>query len=236
MRQVVLDTETTGISVSAGNRVIEIGCVELLDRRPTGRIFHRFLNPDRDSEPGALRVHGRTTEFLSDKPRIAEVVDEFLDFIRGAELVIHNAEFDLGFLDAELERCGADYGRMLDHAAGVVDTLLLARELYPGQRVSLDLLCKRFGIDNSHRELHGALIDAELLLDVYIGLTSGQYDLALGANEPALPKTGRAAVAAEVRQVRVVRASAAELALHAARLAQLERASGQRLWPDDVPA
>lgn len=232
MRQIVLDTETTGLEVKAGNRVIEIGCVELLERRPSGRNFHRYLNPDRDSEPGALRVHGLTTEFLSEQPRFDEVVDEFLDFIDGAELVIHNAPFDLAFLDAELERCTPGRGRTLDHAAGVVDTLVMAREMFPGQRVTLDALCRRFDVDASHRELHGALLDAGLLLDVYLALTSGQYDLALGSNEPDPSQRVVQHLDQAALRVRVVQANEAELALHQARLAALEKASGVRLWPD----
>ena len=230
MRQVVLDTETTGISLQAGNRVIEIGALELLERRPTGRKFHRYLNPDRDSEPGALRVHGLTSEFLSGKPRIGEVVDELLDFVRGAELVIHNAEFDVSFLDAELERCWPQYGRLADHVAGVVDTVRLARERFPGQRVSLDALCRRYGIDNAHRELHGALLDAELLLDVYLAMTSGQFDLALDI-APAQTRTEVRVAPQAPRGIRVVRASSEELQRHDARLAAIHKASGAGLWP-----
>src|SRR5688572_2231833 len=177
MRQIVLDTETTGLSWDKGNRVVEIGCVELIERRPTGRRFQRYLNPDREFEPGAQEVTGLTLEFLADKPRFSEVVDEFLDFIRDAELVIHNAAFDIGFLDNELMLAGTHFGRMRDHAS-VLDTLGLARERFPGQRNSLDALCKRFGVDNSHRELHGALLDAQLLIEVYLALTAGQGDLA----------------------------------------------------------
>ncbi|MCX7556793.1 DNA polymerase III subunit epsilon [Xanthomonadaceae bacterium JHOS43] len=237
MRQIVLDTETTGTEHVQGDRVIEIGCLELLDRRPSGRKFHCYLNPDRDSHPKALEVHGLTTEFLSDKPRFIEVVDEFLDFVRGAELIIHNASFDVGFLDAELERCGARYGALADHVAGVVDTLLLARELYPGQRSSLDVLCKRFGIDNSGRSLHGALLDAGLLLDVYIALTSGQFDLALGGDASA-ERSGSASSCIETvhREVRVVRASPEEQAVHQARVEVIATLSGRSLWPDALEA
>lgn len=232
MRQIVLDTETTGTDAARGDRVIEIGCWELLDRRPSGRKFHCYLNPDRDSHPEALKVHGLTTEFLSDKPRIGEVVDEFLAFVRGAELVIHNAAFDVGFIDAELERCGAQYGALAEHVAGVVDTLKLAKELYPGQRASLDALCKRFGIDNTERQLHGALLDAGLLLDVYIALTSGQFDLGFGSDESgSTHAVDRTAGAAFAHGVRVVRAGAQELAAHRARMQVIEKASGQCLWP-----
>lgn len=231
MRQVVLDTETTGREVGSGDRVVEIGCWELLDRRP-GRKYHVYLNPDRDSHPEALKVHGLTTQFLSDKPRFAEIVDGFLDFVAGAELVIHNAAFDVGFLDAELERCGTPYGHLSDHVAGVLDTYKLARELYPGQRASLDALCRRLGVDNSGRELHGALLDAGLLLDVYLAMTSGQYDLGFAEVvalpvEPALARSGDGAGHA----VRVVRANAAELAAHRARMQAIEKASGRVLWP-----
>lgn len=233
MRQIVLDTETTGTDAARGDRIIEIGCWELLDRRPSGRKFHCYLNPDRDSHPEALKVHGLTTEFLSDKPRIGEVVDDFLAFIRDGELIIHNAAFDVGFLDAELERCGAQYGSVADHVVGVIDTYKLARELYPGQRASLDALCKRFGIDNTERQLHGALLDAGLLLDVYLALTSGQFDLGFGNDEPEPMRAAtHADAAAFAWQVRVVRASELELAAHRSRMDVIEKQSGQRLWPE----
>lgn len=234
MRQIVLDTETTGTDAARGDRVIEIGCWELLDRRPSGRKFHCYLNPDRDSHPEALKVHGLTTEFLSDKPRIGEVVDDFLEFIRDGELVIHNAAFDVGFLDAELERCGPRYGAVADHVIGVIDTYKLARELYPGQRASLDALCKRFGIDNTERQLHGALLDAGLLLDVYIALTSGQFDLGFGNDESPPMHAATHASTACAYDVRVVRASEPELAAHRARMAIVEKQSGQRLWPETL--
>src|SRR4030095_13447398 len=162
MRQVVLDTETTGLSWEKGNRVVEIGCVELVERRPTGRTFQRYLNPEREFEPGAQEVTGLTLEFLSDKPKFADVVDEFLAFIEGAELVIHNAAFDVGFLDSELTRVGAHLGSLRERC-GVEDSLDLARKRFPGQRNSLDALCRRLGVDNSHRHLHGALLDAHVL-------------------------------------------------------------------------
>lgn len=231
MRQVVLDTETTGMKLSDGNRVIEIGCVELVERRPSGRSFHRYLNPGRESEAGALRVHGLSAEFLADKPRMEQVVDEFLDFVRGAELIIHNADFDVPYLDAELAHCGAHYGTLAEHVAGVVDTLKLARELYPGQRVTLDALCRRFDIDNSGRQLHGALLDAGLLADVYLAMTSGQFDLGLGHTQEAVPlQTEQPLADATVGVLPVIRATAEEQAAHAARLEAIERASGQCLW------
>jgi len=232
MRQIVLDTETTGLSWEKGNRVVEIGCVELIERRPTGRRFQRYLNPGREFEPGAQEVTGLTLEFLADKPRFEDVVGEFLDFIRDAELVIHNATFDIGFLDNELLLAGTHFGRMRDHAR-VLDTLALARERFPGQRNSLDALCKRFGVDNSHRELHGALLDAQLLIEVYLALTAGQGDLAftlpVEAHRRDVAK-GPAPVA--VTGLRLRRANDEEEALHRARLERIDRASGGHcLWP-----
>jgi len=232
MRQIVLDTETTGLSWEKGNRVVEIGCVELIERRPSGRRFQRYLNPGREFEPGAQEVTGLTLEFLADKPRFEDVVGEFLDFIRDAELVIHNATFDIGFLDNELLLAGTQFGRMRDHAR-VLDTLALARERFPGQRNSLDALCKRFGVDNSHRELHGALLDSQLLVEVYLALTAGQGDLAFTLPVDARRReigTGQAPV--PVAGLRVRRANDEEEALHRARLERIDRASGGCcLWP-----
>ena len=239
MRQVVLDTETTGLSWERGNRVVEIGCIELLERRPTGRKFQRYLNPGREMELGAQEVTGLTTEFLSDKPRFELVVDEFLDFIRGSELIIHNASFDVGFLDNELSLAGSRHGRIRDHA-GVLDTLPMARERYPGQRNSLDALCKRLGVDNGHRSLHGALLDAELLAEVYLAMTAGQCDLVLASAtpEPVRPSPSLAidAMAAGVVQRRVLRASPDELAVHFARMAKISKKSGRASWPEPAPA
>jgi DNA polymerase-3 subunit epsilon len=231
MRQIVLDTETTGLSWQTGNRIVEIGCIELVERRPTRRHFHRYLNPDREMEPGAAEVTGLTWDFLRDKPRFADVADEFLDFVRGAELVIHNAAFDLGFIDAELARLGVAYGRIAEHAAGVLDTLALSKQRFPGQRHSLDALCRRLGVDNGHRTLHGALLDAELLADVYLAMTSGQGEFALGAEATAVAAEGVAPVlrplASVVRRV----ASAAEAVAHAERMAGIARkAGGTALW------
>lgn len=234
MRQVVLDTETTGLEWKSGNRVVEIGCVELLERRPTGRSFQRYLNPDRDFEPGAQEVTGLSLEFLADKPRFAEVVDEFLAFIEGAELIIHNAAFDIGFLDAELARLDGR-GKLLDRCT-VEDTLQLARERYPGQRNSLDALCKRLGVDNSQRQLHGALLDAQILTDVYLALTSGQGEI--GFAEAEVPVAAVAEVA-DTLSVTVdatrrprVRIAPDEAAAHAKRLAQLMKTSGSCLWQE----
>jgi DNA polymerase-3 subunit epsilon len=227
-RNVVLDTETTGLEVERGHRVIEIGCVELVDRRPSGRTFQRYLNPERAVGAGAVAIHGITDEFLADKPRFAEVAEEFLAFIEGAEILIHNAAFDVSFLDAELARVDAALGHVANHAT-VVDTLALARQKYPGQKNTLDALCKRLGVDNSHREVHGALLDAHLLADVWIAMTAGQGALALGGEPPvgdsakASARVGVAAVDTHLR-VRVQRASTAEAAAHAERLAALDHA------------
>lgn len=231
MRQVVLDTETTGLSWERGHRVIEIGCLELLERRPTGRRFQRYLNPDREIDLGAQEVTGLTREFLQDKPRFAQVAMEFLEFIRGAELLIHNADFDLGFLDYELSLLGEGYGRIRDHAA-VLDTLALARERFPGQRNSLDALCRRLGVDNAHRTLHGALLDAELLADVYLAMTAGQGDLGLSLAPAARAGLGLDAALPADRALRhrVLLASPAELQAHEARLAAIAKKSGAALW------
>lgn len=234
MRQIVLDTETTGLSWEKGNRVVEIGCVELLERRPTGRTFQRYLDPDCDFEPGAQEVTGLTREFLAGKPKFADVVDEFLAFIEGAELVIHNAAFDIGFLDAELARVGSHYPRMRERCA-IEDSLALARERFPGQRNSLDALCRRLGVDNSHRQLHGALLDAQLLAEAYLALTSGQGEMgfdalaAAEAQEAAAVATA-ALVAADAPRPQV-QVAVADLEAHAARLAQLRKKAGHdAIW------
>ncbi len=172
MRQIILDTETTGLNVRDGNRILEIGAVELINRKLTGNNFHYYINPQRDSEEGALAVHGLTTDFLSDKPLFEQISAEFLNYIQGAELLIHNATFDLAFLNAELQRVKS--GVIADYVSGVIDTLALAKELHPGKRNSLDALCSRYQISNAHRKLHGALLDAELLADVYLAMTRGQ--------------------------------------------------------------
>lgn len=229
MRQVVLDTETTGLEVQRGHRLIEIGCVELAERRPTGRTFHAYLNPDRAIDEGARAVTGISDEFLLDKPRFAEVAEQFLTFVEGAEILAHNAVFDVGFIDAELALAGAHLGRLADRAT-VLDTLALAREKFPGQRNSLDALCRRLGVDNSHREWHGALLDAQLLAEAYLAMTAGQGMLGFG--EETVEQITR--VVAEVRitvRPRVLRALANELAAHAARLDAIDRASrGACVW------
>jgi len=225
VRQIVLDTETTGLEASAGHRIIEIGCVELLHRRPTGRTWHRYLKPGREVDPGALAVHGITNEFLDSQPAFGEVAAELLAFVDGAELVIHNAEFDVGFLDAELGRAGLT--ETIGVRCRVFDTLALARRLHPGQRNSLDALCKRYNVDNSGRDLHGALKDARILSDVYLAMSGGQAALGLDAM-PSAPGIAGAGIPASRGAVRipVVRASADEVAAHERALEAIDRASG----------
>ena len=232
MRQIVLDTETTGLSTAQGHRVIEIGCVEIVNRRLTGREFHRFLNPDRDIDEGAERVHGISRESLETEPRFPEIVDELLDFLSGAELVIHNAEFDVGFLEHELRLMKHANPVLTDHAS-VLDTLVLAREMHPGQRNSLDALCKRYEVDASKRDVHGALIDADLLARVYLAMTGGQTALSLDAAieiESASSNELRGQAPSAVQyDLPVVRASAEESAAHDALLAKL-REQGECVW------
>ena len=232
MRQVVLDTETTGLEPAQGHRIIEIGCVELVNRRLTGRHYHQYINPQREVDQGAFEVHGISDEFLADKPVFADVCHEFLEFIRGAELVIHNAPFDLGFLNHELRKLSAQ-SPPVEQLCSVVDTLVMARQRHPGQKNNLDALCKRYGVDNSQRDLHGALLDAEILADLYIAMTGGQVALSLGGSEDALqneasPSRRRPA---ERAPLRIVRATPDELRLHDERLQEIDKASaGQCLW------
>lgn len=232
MRQIVLDTETTGLEVRQGHRLVEIACVEMVERRLTGRHYQTYLNPDRAIDEGARLVTGIEDEFLLDKPRFAEVVGEFLAFIDGAELIIHNASFDIGFLDAELARLGDGAGRIGDRCS-VLDTLAMARERYPGQRNSLDALCKRLGVDNSARDLHGGLIDAQLLADVYLAMTSGQvaFDLGFEGAGEQHDVVVTAPVVLHARP-RVLHASAGEMSAHEQRLDTLDKSSadGQSVW------
>lgn len=231
-RQIVLDTETTGIDPKQGHRIIEIGCVELIDRKLTGRHYHVYLNPERLVEEEAIQIHGITNEFLQDKPVFAQIADEFVDFIRGAELVIHNAPFDVGHMDHEFARLNSDY--RVDCIADVLDTLALARKLYPGQRVSLDALCKRFDIDNSHRELHGALLDAEILADVYLWMSGGQRKLSLqdkGADGAGIDPTAIRRLDNQRPALKVLAASAEEEKAHLERIRQLSEKGGPSLWP-----
>ncbi len=223
MRQIVLDTETTGLDPAQGHRIIEIGCVELLNRRLTGNHFHHYLQPDRDIDEGAFEVHGISNEFLLDKPRFATIADDFLNFVNGAELVIHNAPFDVGFIDAELKLVGET---KLESVSTVLDTLVMAREMYPGQRNNLDALCKRLEIDNSQRTLHGALLDAEILADVYLLMTGGQVSLSLSVGHNlapnGLPGTERPV---EIIPTPVLRAGEDELRAHAVWLEKLNKES-----------
>jgi DNA polymerase-3 subunit epsilon len=235
MRQIVLDTETTGLEPELGHRIIEIGCVELVNRRATGRTFHRYLNPEREIDDGALAVHGISRTDLDGQPRFAEVREELLAFLGEAELVIHNAGFDVAFLDAELARVPGEVRRVAA-VCQVLDTLALAREVHPGQRNSLDALCKRYGVDNSHRELHGALLDARLLADVYLAMTGGQGALALAEADGALRiADGRGLARALTRTgltLVVPRATAEESRAHQGMLALIAKSSGGRcLWP-----
>ena len=233
LRQIVLDTETTGLEHADGHRIIEIGCLEIHDRRVTDRHFHVFLNPDREIESGALQVHGISNEFLADKPRFGDIVDEFLDFIAGAELIIHNAPFDVGFLNAELARLSRPEKVLIEDMAGILDTVVLARELHPGQRVSLDALCKRYEVDNSGRELHGALLDAELLAEVYLAMTGGQVVLGLELQLPSTDATcSGGAEEIDYASLVVARATPAEQAAHRARLEAIKASSGSCLWLD----
>ncbi len=234
MRQIVLDTETTGLEPTQGHRIIEIGCVELVNRRKTQNHFHVYLNPDREIEDGAFDVHGISNEFLADKPHFADVAQELIDFIRDSELVIHNAPFDVGFLDAELKKLGKKWGKVNDYCQ-VVDTLLIAREKHPGQKNNLDALCKRYEIDNSKRDLHGALLDAQILLDVYLAMTGGQETLLLDENTNENEQGVNDIQLDGNRQpLPVIEPSAEELEAHMQRLAAIDKESGGSLiWKQE---
>ena len=226
-RQIILDTETTGLNAKGGDRVIEIGCIEMRSRRVTDNHFHRYVNPERRSEEGAARVHGISDEFLADKPKFAAIAKQFVDYVRGAELIIHNAGFDVEFLDLELERAGL--GKFADHVAGVVDSLALARELHPGKRNSLDALCERYKVDNAHRTLHGALLDARLLAEVYLAMTRGQESLVMDLETPA--EMAAVAAAIDASKLVVLRATPEELKAHEKYLDGLAKeAAGGVLW------
>jgi DNA polymerase-3 subunit epsilon len=228
MRQIVLDTETTGINPKLGNRIIEIGCVELHNRMLTGNNYHVYINPERDSEEGALNVHGLTTEFLSDKPKFHEIVEDLRAYVAGAEVIIHNAPFDLGFLNHEFKRLNLpDFS---DHVGKVIDTLVQAKELHPGKRNSLDALCDRYGVSNSHRKLHGALLDAELLADVYLAMTRGQNSLGMDVEEET-SAGGASLEPVPLADIIVMRASETELAAHEDTLNGLDKAvKGSCIW------
>jgi DNA polymerase III subunit epsilon len=233
-RQVVLDTETTGLSTSDDHRIIEIGCVEVMNRRITGETFHQYINPEREIDAGALEVHGISSEFLADKPKFAEISQDFMQFIDGAELIIHNAAFDVGFLNHELAKINTETRRIKD-VSSVLDTLKLARDKHPGQKNNLDALCKRYEIDNSNRELHGALLDSEILADVYLAMTGGQVSLSLAAEEPVAANNQTdergPTVQKQRGRLRVIKANEAELSVHDDNLQRLDKASnGQCIW------
>ncbi|MDI9245476.1 DNA polymerase III subunit epsilon [Marinobacter sp. CHS3-4] len=229
MRQIVLDTETTGIDPAEGHRIIEIGCVELMERQLTGRHYHVYINPEREVEAEAITIHGITNEFLADKPRFEDVADEFFEFIKGAELVIHNAAFDIGFMDAEFARLKPV--RKTNEHCSVVDSLAVARKKHPGQKNNLDALCKRYGVDNSSRDLHGALLDAEILADVYLLLTGGQTALSLDAgSDTAGGGLGVRRLPSSREVLPVVTANEEEAAAHDEFMATLAKKSGQTVW------
>ncbi|WP_136415193.1 MULTISPECIES: DNA polymerase III subunit epsilon [Oxalobacteraceae] len=236
MRQIVLDTETTGLNPRSGDRIIEIGCVEIVNRRLTGNNFHSYINPERDSEEGALAVHGLTTEFLSDKPKFAEIAAELRDYVRDAEIIIHNAPFDLAFLDAEFERLS--FPRFIEHVAIVTDTLVQAKEMHPGKRNSLDALCDRYGISNAHRALHGALLDAELLAEVYLAMTRGQNSLTIDLGAPdAVATSNELLEVVPLAEIVILQATADELAAHEALLDRLDKdVKGSCIWRTEPAA
>lgn len=235
MRQVVLDTETTGLDPAEGHRIIEIGCVELVNRRLTGNRFHVYLNPERDIDPGAVEVHGLSSEFLADKPRFSDIAEDLLAYIKGAELIIHNAPFDIGFLDHELQRLPSGLASVAEYCT-VLDTLVLARKKHPGQRNNLDALCKRYNVDNRHRELHGALLDAEILAEVYLAMTGGQTFLVLepeSAEEGShkSQQTPKTIISANRPPLKIIRCNETELRAHISSLEAVRKASnGKCLW------
>jgi len=229
-----MDTETTGLETRDGHRIIEIGCVEVIDRKMTGHNYHQYLQPDRESDEGALDVHGITSEFLADKPRFNEVVADFIEYIRGAELIIHNAPFDIGFLNNELARLDADWGT-IESICSITDSLTMAREMHPGQRNSLDALCKRYEINNAHRELHGALLDSEILGDVYLAMTGGQVMMSLDtkraeSKEPESEALSLGKISLPQDALRVIKADESELGVHQTRLDAINEMSGKALW------
>ena len=232
MRQVILDTETTGLEPKEGHRIIEIGCVEIINRKKTEKNFHQYLNPEREIEDGAFDIHGLSNEFLADKPLFSDVAQELIDFIRDSEVIIHNAPFDIAFIDVELKRLGKQWGKMENYCR-VLDTLPMARDLHPGQKNSLDALCSRYEVDNSQRELHGALLDAQILLDVYLAMTGGQTSLSLGDDDADdLENTeSHLRISTDRSALKIIEPNAAELAAHEQRLAVIEELSGGKcLW------
>jgi len=232
MRQIVLDTETTGLEPKQGHRIIEIGCVEINNRRKTDRHYHQYLNPERDIEDGAYDVHGISDEFLADKPRFADIAQEFINFIRDSELIIHNAPFDVGFINAELNKLGKQWGMVTDYCT-VVDTLVMAREMHPGQKNNLDALCQRYEIDNSQRKLHGALLDAQILLDVYLVMTGGQTDLLFDSEIFSRNASGLKPRQLDPNRacLRIIQPTNEELEAHQNKLEVIEKKSdGKCLW------
>ena len=238
MRHIVLDTETTGLEVSQGHRIIEIGCVELIGRKLTGNHYHQYINPQRDIDEGAMEVHGITPQFLADKPVFADIASDFREFIDGAELIIHNAPFDVGFIDSEFGLLGKAFPKVIDMCS-VIDTVRMARKKHPGQKNNLDALCKRYGVDNSQRDLHGALLDAEILADVYLLMTGGQTALSLGGdsdgNSPELNAAGDIAsqsISRSLGPFKVLRASDEEVEAHNRKLQKIREHAGQCVWLD----
>lgn len=233
MRQIVLDTETTGLEPTQGHRIIEIGCVELVNRRKTGNVYHQFINPERDVEDGAYDVHGISNETLADKPVFADIAREFIDFIRDSELIIHNAPFDVGFINAELTALGKAWGQVSDYCR-ILDTLVLAREIHPGQKNSLDALCKRYEVDNSQRQLHGALLDAQILVDVYLLLTGGQTRLTLDhASDDNGPRLQPGTLPISRGKLRVMQPDDRDIEYHQQRLAEIAENSGKPpIWDE----
>ena len=230
MRQIVLDTETTGLETSQGHRIIEIGCVELFNRRLTGRHYHQYINPEREVDAGAFQVHGISNEMLADKPVFAQIAQDFIAFVGDSDLIIHNAAFDVGFINAEFSRL-LPKPNYIETSCSIIDTLLMARAKHPGQKNNLDALCKRYGVDNSQRDLHGALLDAEILADVYLLMTGGQTALSLGGNQSNSKDSGD--IVSEIRRLSAARkplaiipASADELEVHGQKLANIDKSSG----------
>jgi len=233
MRQIVLDTETTGLEPKDGHKIIEIGCVEMIGRKLTGNNYHQYIQPDREIDEGAMEVHGITPEFLADKPRFADIMDDFMEYAKGAELIIHNAPFDIGFLNHELKQAKSTWGSIAKHCQ-VTDTLVMARNMFPGQKNNLDALCRRYLIDNTHRTLHGALLDSEILADVYLMMTGGQVSLSLGQDEITAGSTASPIrrLSADRPRLKIIRANKDELAAHAERLQAIEKKAGVCLWKE----
>lgn len=241
MRQIILDTETTGLEPAQGHRIIEIGCVEMVNRRLSGRTYHQYINPQREVDAGAMEVHGITNEFLSDKPLFEQVAAEFLAFVAGADLIIHNAPFDIGFINHELRILDPGHQLVEQQCGEVIDTLVMARQMHPGRRNNLDALCTRYAVDNTQRDLHGALLDAEILADVYVAMTSGQTDLGLGGHGESVGEAGNSGdqhrpLAANREKLPIIQANSEELAAHQRLLELIDsKSGGDCLWSQAVP-